>query len=152
MSESIEDSSQKNAFDCNSLVFMDLETSGLPSQHPPRITEISFYGIHKQDFIKGKFKEIPRVLNRMNLCIYPSRLIDPVVTEITKLDNYNLEPQSTFNENVFEIINGFLKRLQGPVCLVAHNGIKFDFPILVSEVAKLGKVDNHLTFMTLNHS
>lgn len=131
---------EKGSVECNTLVFFDLETTGLPAHHSPRITELSFYGIDKKEFMCGKFKEIPRVVNRLNLCIYPSRLVDPVASEKTKLDNYNLENQGRFDEDVFNIINSFLKRQKGPVCLIAHNGMKFDFPILRSEVAKLGKV------------
>ena len=126
---------------CNSLVFFDLETTGIPAYHAPRITELSFCAVERSQFLYGKSKEIPRVTNRLNLCIYPSRLVDPFATDKTKLDNYNLEHQSKFDEDVFNVIFGFLNRLKKPVCLIAHNGFKFDFPILKSEIAKLGKVE-----------
>ena len=84
-----------------------------------------------------------------NLCIYPSRLVDPEATNKTKLDNYNLEHQSRFDEDVFNLIYSFLNRLKKPICLIAHNGYKFDFPILRSEIEKLGKVNFKCLFVIL---
>jgi hypothetical protein len=34
----------------------------------------------------------------------------------------------------------FLNRLKKPMCMIAHYGFKFDFPILKSEIANVGKV------------
>jgi DNA polymerase III epsilon subunit-like protein len=93
-----------------SLVFFDLETTGLPSDHAARITELNFCGVDRSQFIECKTKKIPRVTNRLNLCIDPSRPIDPVATTITKLDNANLGQQSKFDGNVFNIIVSFLER------------------------------------------
>lgn len=31
-------------------------------------------------------------------------------------------------------------RLQKPICLIAHNGTKFDFPIFNAEIAQFEKV------------
>lgn len=126
---------------CNTLVFFDLETTGLPSFHNPRITELSFCAIDKAQFLCGaKPNDMPRVTNRLNLCIYPCRLIDPVASEKTLLYTDMLGSQSPFNEDVVNIISSFLDRLNKPICLIAHNGIRFDFPILKSELEKLGKV------------
>lgn len=94
----------------NSLVFFDLETTGLPSDHAARITELNFCGVDRSQFIECKTKKMPRVTNRLNLCIDPSRPIDPVATTISKLDNANLGQQSKFDENVFNIIVNFLDR------------------------------------------
>lgn len=35
---------------------------------------------------------------------------------------------------------GCLDRLEKPVCIIAHNGLRFDFPILQAEIQKIGKV------------
>ena len=48
------------------------------------------------------------------LCVYPMTTIYPTVTELTGLDNYNLTGQ------------------------VAHNGNKYDFPLLQAELHKIG--------------
>lgn len=125
---------------CNTLAFFDLETTGLPAYHSPRITELSFCTIERSQFRDATPGIIPRVTNRLNLCIYPSRLVDPEATNKTKLDNYNLEHQGKFDDDVFNNIYSFLNRLKKPICLIAHNGFKFDFPILQAEMAKLGKV------------
>jgi hypothetical protein len=93
-----------------SLVFFDLETTGLPSDHAARITELNFCGVDRSQFIECKTKKLPRVTNRLNLCIDPSRPIDPVATDMSKLDNFNLGQQSKFDENVFNIIVNFLDR------------------------------------------
>jgi DNA polymerase III epsilon subunit-like protein len=69
----------------------------------------------------------------LNLCIKPTKTIEPKAAEITKLDNCNLDHQSQFDEDVANIIVSFLDRLKKPICLIAHNGLKFDFPILKAE-------------------
>jgi DNA polymerase III epsilon subunit-like protein len=93
-----------------SLVFFDLETTGLPTDHPARITELNFCGVDRSQFIGCMAKKMPRVTNRLNLCIDPSRPIDPVATDMSKLDNANPGQQSKFDENVYDIIVSFLDR------------------------------------------
>lgn len=127
---------------CNTLVFFDLETSGLPSFQITRITELSFWAVERSQFLSSTPKEVPRVTNRLSLCVYPARLIDPKASEISGLDNYNLEHQSHFNDDTANTVLSFLNRLKKPICLIAHNGDKFDFPLLKSEIERLGKVCN----------
>ena len=62
----------------------------------------------------------------------------PLVSDLTGLDNYNLSGQSTFNKNTSDLINNFLSCLPAPVCLIAHNGNAYDFPLLKAELEKLG--------------
>jgi hypothetical protein len=38
------------------------------------------------------------------------------------------------------MLNDFIERLPQPVCLIAHNGLKFDFPIVQAELYRIGKV------------
>lgn len=52
-----------------------------------------------------------------------------------------LEYDNIFSENVANMIINFLKHLQQPVCIVAHNGDKFDFPILMKELKRLKMVN-----------
>lgn len=125
---------------CNTLAFFDLETSGLPAFQKTRVTELSFWAIERSHFLETKPKAIPRVMNRLNLCVYPFTQIHPRATEITGLDNYNLEHQTPFNDETANIVLSFLNRLKRPVCLIAHNGSQFDFPLLKAEIEKLGKV------------
>ena len=80
----------------------------------------------------------PRVVNKLTLCFYPMTTIMPLVTDMTGLDNYNLTGQAQFDSGAVELLERFLARLEGPVCLAAHNGDKFDFPLLQAELAKCG--------------
>ena len=64
---------------------------------------------------------LPRVLNKLTLCVYPMATIMTEVSRLTGLDNYNLK-----------------SRLPFPVCLVAHNGNLYDFPLLHAELVKTG--------------
>lgn len=48
-----------------------------------------------------------------------------------------LENENKFNENSVQLLNHFLLQLPQPVCLVAHNGDKFDFPIIQKQLKDL---------------
>lgn len=50
------------------------------------------------------------------------------------LTNNMLEHQKAFNKESFSLINSFLELHQKPICLVAHNGNYFDYPILRAEI------------------
>ena len=137
----------------NTLVYLDLEATGLKNSGRPRITEISLVAVNTQDIIslQGRIlsylqKEriqnnwmqvetiLPRVMNKLTLSVYPMATIMPEVTRITGLDNYNLTGQARFDNHLGDLINAFLARLPSPVCLVAHNGQMYDFPLLKSEM------------------
>lgn len=53
------------------------------------------------------------------------------------LDNFLLENLNKMDTNTIDLINCFINQLKKPVCLVAHNGNKFDFPILARHLKKL---------------
>jgi hypothetical protein len=38
-------------------------------------------------------KRLPRIVNKLTLCVYPMATIVPLVSDITGLDNYNLTGQ-----------------------------------------------------------
>ena len=139
------------------LVYLDIEATGLKSSGRPRITEISFVAIDTQEIFNlnqkllEKVKNItshedilqlesflPRVLNKLTLCVCPMATIMPEVSRITGLDNYNLTGQARFEKSTGDLINAFLIRLPFPVCLVAHNGNMYDFPLLQAELVKIG--------------
>jgi len=131
------------------LVYFDLEATGLKSSGKPRISEISLVAVNVEDVLQLHYRLVehlsrhgasgvedlvPRVLNKLTLCVYPMATIMPVVTNITGLDNYNLTGQARFDKNTVDLLNNFLKRLPAPVCLVAHNGDEYDFQLLKSEL------------------
>jgi len=70
---------------------------------------------------------------------------------VSDLDNYNLEYENKFDKNVAEVITGFLRHLQQPVCLIAHNGTKFDFPLLQKELQSINMVYNKYLTLIYSH-
>lgn len=108
--------------------FLDLETTGLPRQEAnlTRITEICIVACsaeHMRTFDK------PRVIHKLSVCINPTRKISTISSEITGLNNTLLANDNVFDANTNQLIVCFLSQLQQPVCLVAHNGMAFDYPI-----------------------
>lgn len=45
-----------------------------------------------------------------------------------------MKRQKDFSKDTVSLINGFLSHLEEPVCLVAHNGTRYDFPLLKAEL------------------
>lgn len=45
-----------------------------------------------------------------------------------------------FEDKLYELIMSFLQRLTSPVCFAAHNGDKFDYPILLGELERINRV------------
>ena len=138
------------------LVYFDIEATGLKSSGRPRITELSLVAVNMED-TSNMFFEIehllkngksegtllqlenlqPRIVNKLTLCVYPMATIAPQVSEITGLDNYMLDGHSRFKKSTGNLINSFLSHLPSPVCLVAHNGDAYDFPLLKAEMEKV---------------
>ena len=167
--------------DIKTLVYFDLEATGLRNSGRPRITELSLVAVNLHDVLGikrnlklcfeaaycliflelhtsiDKFKTetsgildkdkvsptldalLPRVLNKLSLCFYPMTTIVPHVTALTGLDNYNLSGQPQFTRDTVKLLEAWLLRLPGPVCLVAHNGDFYDYPLLLAEVQRTGE-------------
>ncbi|XP_055619315.1 uncharacterized protein LOC129764352 [Toxorhynchites rutilus septentrionalis] len=117
-----------------SFVFFDLETTDLPGLKTPKITEIALVACSKKHLLDTKAGEVPRVLHKQTFCVNPRRVIHPKASETTGLYNDLLEHEDTFNRDAAKLIVLFLERLQTPICLVAHNGNRFDFIILKHEL------------------
>ncbi|XP_071088755.1 three-prime repair exonuclease 1-like [Haliotis cracherodii] len=115
-----------------SFVIFDTETTGLPKQKP-KITELCFLGVGRKD-LGTKEGVGPRVMNQLLLCVNPRKHIEPEAASITGLDNEVLADQKPFDKDMVQLISSFLSRLAKPVCLVAHNGDRFDYPLLVTEL------------------
>ena len=136
-------------------VFFDLEATGLPSvTRPPRITELCFKALDIKHFSALKprlleckdsenFKDIlPRVANTLKLCFNPVAMIPEIVTNITGLSNDLLENQGRFKPESVNLLKLFLENLPQPICLVAHNGSRYDYPLLQAELVNTGTVLN----------
>ncbi|XP_067140970.1 three-prime repair exonuclease 1-like [Centruroides vittatus] len=115
------------------LVFFDTETTGLShliGKRNVQITELSLLAVDRREFESNN--ENIRVMNKLNLFFRPRSRISSDAGKLTGLTNSLLQFQETF-KNSAEIIKLFLKRLNKPICILAHNGNRFDFPLLKAE-------------------
>lgn len=116
-----------------SYVFFDIETTGLPwlEKNRTKITELSFVVALRKDVIVTPHGSLPPV-SKLSLVFNPGRPIDPEAVKLNGLSNDLLRHAPVFRQKI-ETIVSFLKELPKPVCLVAHNGNRFDFKILLAE-------------------
>ncbi|XP_017076057.1 uncharacterized protein LOC108111183 isoform X2 [Drosophila eugracilis] len=91
----------------------------------------------KEEHVQQEVPAQPRVLHKLNLLFQPSMMVHPDAENCTGLSNYLLERESKLDADAGQLIISFLKHLPSPVCLVAHNGWGFDFPILRQVFEKL---------------
>ena len=108
------------------LVYFDIDATGLKSSGRPRISEISFVAINTQEILNlnhkllEKWNEkkspehileletfLPIVLNKLTLCVYPMATIMPEVSRLTGLDNYNLIDQRRFGKRTGQLLKAF---------------------------------------------
>lgn len=125
-------------------VFLDLEATGLPNMDP-EIAEISLFAVHRSSLENPERDDsgslvLPRVLDKLTLCMCPERPFTAKASEITGLSSEGLMNcrKAAFNDAVVRTLQGFLSRQEGPICLVAHNGFDYDFPLLCTELQRLG--------------
>ncbi|XP_029441554.1 three prime repair exonuclease 2-like [Rhinatrema bivittatum] len=129
--------------DFQTYVFLDLEATGLSLDHP-RITEICLIAVHLYSLQNTETDEtgalrLPRVLDKICLCVDPGKPLTPTAAEITGLSNENLSgnQKQGFCQDLVTLLRGFLERQVQPVCLVAHNGFFYDFPLLKTELQRV---------------
>ncbi|XP_053552003.1 three prime repair exonuclease 2 [Bombina bombina] len=121
-------------------VFLDLEATGL-NQDAPRITELCLVAVHLSSLANpvmddsGK-PQLPRVLDKLCLCVDPDKPFTEGASKITGLNNDNLctNEKTRFDQRLIKLLSEFLDRQAQPVCLVAHNGFYYDFPLLKTEL------------------
>ncbi|XP_044619255.2 three prime repair exonuclease 2 [Equus asinus] len=125
-------------------VFLDLEATGLPSVDP-EIAEISLFAVHRSSLENPERDEfgipvLPRVLDKLTLCMSPERPFTAKASEITGLSSEGLARcgKAGFDSAVVRTLQAFLSRQESPICLVAHNGFDYDFPLLCTELRRLG--------------
>lgn len=125
-------------------VFLDLEATGLPNTDP-EIAEISLFAVHRSslenlDRDESGAPTLPRVLDKLTLCMSPQRPFTAKASEITGLSSEGLAQcrKAGFDGAVVRMLQAFLSRQEGPICLVAHNGFDYDFPLLCTELQRLG--------------
>ncbi|CAL1264285.1 unnamed protein product [Larinioides sclopetarius] len=125
-----------------SLVFFDLETTGLAfgiGKSNVQITEVSMIAIGRKEFEESTYEDLRdiRIIQKLCLCTRPRSKVSSGAAAITGLNNENLLDQNPFEHNAAEAINFFLSHLPKPVCLLAHNGNQYDFPLLKAEFSRL---------------
>uniref|UniRef100_A0A182FDU9 Uncharacterized protein n=1 Tax=Anopheles albimanus TaxID=7167 RepID=A0A182FDU9_ANOAL len=122
-----------------SFAFLDLETTGLPEYEFSRtkITELSVVACSRKHLLDSSF-ELPRVVHKLSLCFNPFRMISNQSSQSTGLYNDLLQHEGKFDGNAGELLKLFLARLQKPICLVAHNGYRFDFILLKKQLTSIG--------------
>ncbi|XP_077335680.1 three prime repair exonuclease 2-like [Lithobates pipiens] len=121
-------------------IFLDLEATGL-NWTLPKITELCLVAVHASSLRSPTTNDpgeiqLPRVLDKLCLCVNPVKPLTPKASEITGLDNELLRSceKEKFDLSLIKIILEFINRQAQPVCLVAHNGFKYDFPLLKTEL------------------
>ncbi|XP_046362192.2 three-prime repair exonuclease 1-like isoform X2 [Haliotis rufescens] len=126
-----------------SFIIMDLETTGLEDA---KISELCFLAVSRDDILAGG-PRLPRVIDKLLICLNPQKDIDDKAQELSGLTNDMLSGQQPFDVHVAELMDAFIARLPEPVCMVAHYGIRFDFPILKSELEAIGRtLPGHVRF------
>ncbi|XP_032066707.1 three prime repair exonuclease 2 [Thamnophis elegans] len=123
-------------------VFLDIESTGLPRDQP-RIAELCLFAVHQsslQPSPQARGPQLPRIIDKLVLCVNPQKPFTPGAQDITGLSNQKLEQnyKPGINHSLMETLKGFLDRQAGPICLVAHNGLYFDFPLLRKELRQIG--------------
>ncbi|XP_008851470.1 three-prime repair exonuclease 1 isoform X1 [Nannospalax galili] len=129
------------------LIFLDLEATGLPFSQP-KVTELCLLAVHRwaleNTSISGgqppPVPSPPRVVDKLSLCVAPGKACSPAASEITGLSTAKLAAhgRQCFDNNLANLLLAFLQRQPQPWCLVAHNGDRYDFPLLQAELAMLG--------------
>ncbi|XP_035211838.1 three-prime repair exonuclease 1-like [Stegodyphus dumicola] len=138
----IDDSNTSDLKEIATLVFFDLETTGLGyfvGKSNVQITEISMIAVDKKEFQISNYPDLRdvRIIHKLSLCVRPRSPISPMAAKITGLNDSNLEGQQPFDQNAAQMIISFLSHLQKPVCILAHNGGTFDYPLLKAEFKRL---------------
>lgn len=118
-------------------VFFDLEATGLPDEerNQTKITELTCLAVSRKDIIAAKVGEIPP-MRKLTFLVNPQRKLRPNAMLMTGLTEEILSTHPVFKDKI-DCINEFLD-LPKPVCLVAHCGCKFDFPLLKTEYKEAG--------------
>ncbi|VDM18731.1 unnamed protein product [Hydatigera taeniaeformis] len=120
----------------STIVFLDTETTGLPSDGiRPRITELALVAVSRSEMVFGDCT--PRVLNKLVFCFNPMAKIPSAASAISGLNNRNLYNQKDFDDLAVQQVRLFFLRLHPPLCVVAQNGYNFDFPLLNAEIFRV---------------
>ena len=71
-----------NMSEIKTVVYFDVEATGLKKSGRPRITEVSFVAMSAKDVLESKIEVgtiLPRIVNKLTVCVYPMAIIRPEV-------------------------------------------------------------------------
>ncbi|XP_036733986.1 three-prime repair exonuclease 1 isoform X2 [Manis pentadactyla] len=115
---------------------------------PPRITELCLLAVHRCALEspprpQGPAATVPpppRVVDKLSLCVAPGKTCSPAASQLTGLSTAVLAAhgRQPFDTHLASLLQAFLQRQPQPWCLVAHNGDRYDFPLLQAELTLLG--------------
>ncbi|XP_069065476.1 three prime repair exonuclease 2 [Pleurodeles waltl] len=121
-------------------VFLDLEGTGLMDTLP-KVTELCLVAVHRsalENPLRDRAGVLlpPRIQDKLCLCMDPCKSLGAHAAEITGLSNHTLQrnEKRAFDASTATIVRDFLLRQAQPICLVAHGGDRYDFPLLKAEL------------------
>lgn len=121
-------------------VFLDLEGTGLMDTLP-KVTELCLVAVHRsalENPLRDQAGVLlpPRIQDKLCLCMDPGKSLGAHAAEITGLCNRTLQSNEkrAFDASTAAIVRNFLLRQAQPICLVAHGGDRYDFPLLKAEL------------------
>ncbi|VDN99528.1 unnamed protein product [Rodentolepis nana] len=125
-----------NLIKFSTFIFFDTETTGLlRKDFHPKITELTMIAVNRRDLLSGV--KTPRVQNKFTMCFNPQSQFHPMAAKISGLNTENIRSEKDFDENAVRLLDLFLRRLNPPICIIAHNGYEFDFPLLQAELLRV---------------
>lgn len=114
--------------DINTLAFVDIETTGL--EEHDRIWQLCIVAVTVDDF----FGEVPLEERKsFNHFYNPPSEFHPEAARLTGMTNEKLKNYPAIDDKARKELKEFFDSLKPPTCLIAHNGSKFDFPLLVRD-------------------
>ncbi|XP_014207458.1 uncharacterized protein LOC106638677 [Copidosoma floridanum] len=123
-------------------VFFDLETTGLiRGNRMPRIIELAMVAAARNSIRADQRNKraLPRILHKLSIPICPEQPITSSASYTTDIWNDALENFKPFDESTYNMVMQFIQRLPAPVCFVAHNGKRFDYPVFLAELERINK-------------
>ncbi|KAJ8704797.1 hypothetical protein PYW08_012117 [Mythimna loreyi] len=121
-------------------VFFDLETTGLiEGKDVPSITELGMLAVKRKHFLETRPDQELRVQHKFRMCFNPHRPLSDKSVELSGLTNELLEQEPELNAEAVDAISSFINCLQKPLCLIAHKGLKYHFPVLKYHLRRIEK-------------
>ncbi|XP_033731084.1 three-prime repair exonuclease 1-like [Pecten maximus] len=149
-SKATETSDQRDiSEEISTFVFLGLTGSAVLPLNPS-ILEISLLPIERSDILLLAGQGLPRSLNRLTMTFKPHRSPIPIrVMQNTELLDSSVEHSQVICAEDVTIIEKFIERLPGPVCLISYSANIYDYRVIKNELNKLNRnISRHGLFCT----